>query len=148
MDLQHRMEQALLEAIRHLDADSGTIHLKEPGRWVLRLAASHAIPPQVLDVVREVPWGKGMAGLAAERAEPVDACNIQTDASGTVRPGARATGVQGAMVVPMMAGAEVVGTLGVGCRAERTFTREETGWMLDFARSLAQEVSAGSLKRD
>jgi GAF domain-containing protein len=135
------MEQALLEAIRRLDADSGTIHLKEPGRQVLRLAASHGVPEIVLDIVREVPWGKGMAGLAAERAQPVDACNIQTDTSGNVRPGARATGVQGAMVVPMLLGGEVVGTLGVGCKVERAFTPEETEWMMSFAGALAREIA-------
>ena len=102
---------------------------------------SHAIPESVLDLVREVPWGKGMAGLAAERARPVDACNIQTDSSGDVRPGARATSLQGAIVVPMLLGDEVVGTFGVGCRAERAFTPEETSWLLEFARTLAREVA-------
>jgi putative methionine-R-sulfoxide reductase with GAF domain len=84
-----------------------------------------------------------MAGLAAERAQPVDACNIQTDASGDVRPGARGTGLQGAIVVPMMRDAEVVGTLGVGCRAERTFTAEETAWLMGFARRLAESLLPG-----
>jgi signal transduction protein with GAF and PtsI domain len=141
MNDPRRLEQALLEAIRHLGADSGTIHLKDPDRSVLRLSASHGVPSPVLEIVREVPWGKGMAGLAAERAQPVDACNIQTDTSGDVRPGARATGLQGALVVPMLLGNEVVGTLGVGCKTERTFTPEETSWMMAFAGSLAQEIA-------
>lgn len=136
------MARGLEEAIRHLDADSGTIHLKQPGKMVLELAASHAIPEPVLEVVRIVPWGKGMAGLAAERAEPVDACNIQTTPSSDVRPGARATGVQGAIVVPMMRGGEVVGTFGIGCRRERTFTTDETVWLLEFGRQLAESLPA------
>jgi len=142
MNTQAKLEEALLEAITKLEADSGTIHLKQPGRLVLELAASHGIPDQVLNVVREVPWGKGMAGLAAERAKPVDACNIQTDASGDVRPGARATHLQGAIVVPMMVEGEVVGTLGVGCAEPREFTPEETRWLLDFASKLAREIGA------
>jgi len=136
-----RLERALLEAIHHLGADSGTVHLKDPNRAVLLLSASHGVPAPVLDIVREVPWGKGMAGLAAERGRPVDACNLQTDTSGDVRPGARATGLQGALVVPMMRGEEVVGTFGVGCRAERTFTPEETRWMMTFAGDLAREIA-------
>jgi len=91
----------------------------------------------VLAVVREVPWGKGMAGLAAERARPVDACNLQTDSSGDVRPGARATGLQGAIVVPLLQGDRVVGTLGVGCRVERSFSAEETDWLLEHGRRFA-----------
>ena len=93
----------------------------------------------MLEIVAEVPWGKGMAGLAAERAAPVDACNIQTTTSSDVRPGARATGLQGALVVPMMRGDEVVGTLGVGCLGERTFTAEETNRLIEIARRIAGE---------
>lgn len=131
---------ALQEAARHLGADSGTIHVKDPGAMMLRLAARLAIPDPVAEIVREVPWGKGMAGLAAERAQPVDACNIQTTDSSDVRPGARATGVQGAIVVPILFGDQVVGTLGVGCLRERTFTPEETGWLLDFGRALGDRI--------
>ena len=139
MTTPHPLDHELLEAIRALGADSGTIHLKEPDRLVLRLAASHGIPEPVLRIVQEVPWGKGMAGLAAERAQPVDACNIQTTTSSDVRPGARATGLQGALVVPMLRGGEVVGTLGVGCRGERTFTPEETDRLLEIGRRIAAD---------
>jgi len=142
MNTNQRLEQALLEAIDKLGAESGTVHLKDPGRPVLRLAASHQIPDTVLEVVREVPWGKGMAGLAAERKKPVDACNIQTTTSSDVRPGARATGVQGAIVVPMMLGEEVVGTFGVGTRVERSFTPGETEWLLELGAQLARELAA------
>ena len=143
METQTRLDQALREAIARLGADSGTIHLKEPGKLMLRLAASHAIPERVLDLVRDVPWGKGMAGLAAQRAQPVDACNIQTSQSSDVRPGARATDVQGAIVVPMMRDGEVTGTIGIGCLSERTFTPEETAWLLGFGQSLAEKLAAG-----
>lgn len=132
------LQRALDEAIEHLGADSGSIHLKAPDRMTLLLAASRNIPPPVLEIVREVPWGKGMAGAAAERAEPVRVCNIQTTPSADVRPGARATGLQGAMVVPMLDQGRVVGTFGVGCLGDREFTEEETRWLLEFAAKLAQ----------
>jgi signal transduction protein with GAF and PtsI domain len=143
MTVADPIQQSLDDAIAHLRADSGTIHLKSPGRMVLILAASRNIPAEVLAIVREVPWGKGMAGLAAERAQPVDACNIQTTTSSDVRPGARKTGLQGALVVPMMAGGRVVGTLGVGCVAERTFTPDETVWLIEHAGALAARLASG-----
>ena len=77
----------------------GVLHLK---------AASKGLPEAVLAIVRRVPVGKGMAGLAVERAEPVGACNIQTDASGSVRPGAKLTGMEGAVVVPIFQGEKAV----------------------------------------
>jgi putative methionine-R-sulfoxide reductase with GAF domain len=87
-----------------------------------------------------VPWGKGMAGLAALRGTPVDACNIQTTNSPDVQPGARATGVQGAIVVPMLLDGQVVGTIGIGSASERTFTPAETEWLMSHAARLAAEL--------
>ena len=109
-------------------------------------AASAGIPPFVLDTIKDVPVGKGMAGLAVERKQPVDACNIQTDASGDVRPGARATGLQGSIVVPMLRGDAAVGALGVANRQQRTFTDAETDLLVEIGKVLAQGIApAGAL---
>ncbi|MBI3471413.1 MAG: GAF domain-containing protein, partial [Candidatus Solibacter usitatus] len=85
--------EALRLAIGHFRADSGTVHLLESDGLLHLAAAAGGIPEVVLKAVETVPVGKGMAGLAVERAQPVTACNIQTDSSGDVRPGARATGL-------------------------------------------------------
>jgi GAF domain-containing protein len=128
----------LLKILAKFNADSGTIHtLGQDG--VLHLqAASVGIPQVVLDTIKDVPVGKGMAGLAVERRRPVDACNIQTDESGDVRPGARATGLQGSIVVPMLRGDTAVGALGVANRQERTFTDDETALLVEVGRVLAK----------
>lgn len=78
-----------------------------------------------------------MAGLAVERAKPVDACNIQTDTSGDVRPGAKATGLAGSIVVPIFDGDTVIGALGVANRSERTFSENEIAGLVDEGRKLA-----------
>jgi GAF domain-containing protein len=123
--------------VKEFRADSGTIHLlREDG--LLHLAASSTgMPEQVLQIIRKIPVGKGMAGLAAERCEPVTSCNIQTDTTGDVRPGARATAMAGAIVVPMLLDGAVVGTLGIANRAERTFSDAEIASLMKFAETLA-----------
>jgi len=132
------LDEALAVVIEDFHAESGTIHLMgEDGQLHLK-AASKGIPPVVLDIVRVVPVGKGMAGLAAERAEPVTVCNLQTNTSGDARPGAKATGMEGAIVVPMFVGERVAGTLGIANRHERTFTEEETSALLAAGRLLAE----------
>jgi GAF domain-containing protein len=131
---------ALATILAWFGADSGTIHLLA-GDGVLHLKASSAgIPRFVLDTVREVPVGKGMAGLAVERKEPVNSCNIQTDTTGDVRPGARATGLQGSIVVPLLRGDAAVGALGIANQRERTFTDDEAAQLLDVGRILARLV--------
>ena len=95
------------------------------------------MPEAVLAIIRTIPVGKGMAGLAVERAQPVNACNIQTDTSGDVRPGAKATGLAGSIVVPIFDGSEVVGALGVANRSERTFAESEIAQLMYEGRQLA-----------
>jgi L-methionine (R)-S-oxide reductase len=128
----------LARILEEMSADSGTIHLLGDDGVLHLKAASAGIPQVVLDTIKDVPVGKGMAGLAVERKQPVNACNIQTDASGDVRPGARATGLQGSVVVPLLRDDDAVGALGVATRRERTFTDAEEQWLLEIGRVLAR----------
>ena len=133
---------ALARILTAFAGDSGTIHLLGDDGVLHLRAASAGIPQVVLDTIKDVPVGKGMAGLAVERRQPVNACNIQTDGSGDVRPGARATGLQGSIVVPILRGDDAIGALGVANRSERTFTDAETERLLDVGRVLARATSA------
>jgi L-methionine (R)-S-oxide reductase len=133
---------ALGRILAEFAADSGTIHLLGDDGVLHLRAASAGIPQVVLDTIKDVPVGKGMAGLAVERRQPVNACNIQTDGSGDVRPGARATGLQGSIVVPILRGDDAIGALGVANRSERTFTDAEAERLLDVGRVLARATSA------
>ncbi|MDZ4756013.1 MAG: GAF domain-containing protein [Phycisphaerae bacterium] len=136
------LEHALRAVIEHFRADTGTLHVLEDGLLVLK--ASHGdYPPPVLEIIRRIPIGKGMAGLAAERREPITVCNLQSDTSGDVRPGAKMTGMEGAIVVPMFDDrGELKGTLGIANRAARTWTEDETKDVLVCARKLAARVGA------
>lgn len=125
MNANEKLQSRLEEIIREFGAESGTVHILDEG--VLLLKASVGIPEHVKQLVARVPVGKGMAGLAAQRNAPVSSCNIQTDRTGDVRPGARATGLSGAVVVPVRdARNEVRGTLGIGVQREYTYTGAET----------------------
>jgi signal transduction protein with GAF and PtsI domain len=118
------MQERLAGIISAFGAESGTIHLLEGD--VLVLTASIGIPPPVQQIIARVPVGKGMAGLAAQRNAPVNTCNLQTDTSGTVRPGAKATGLSGAVVVPLRdPTGTVVGTLGIGVQRDYTYSDDE-----------------------
>ncbi|MEM7200594.1 MAG: GAF domain-containing protein [Planctomycetota bacterium] len=136
-EAENGLERALALTIEHFRAESGTIHrIGDDG--LLHLAAATAgMPEPVLAAIRAIPVGKGMAGLAAERAAPVTACNLQEDTTGDVRPGAKATGMQGAIVVPLLRGEAVVGTLGIANREERTFAEDEVALLLEVGRALA-----------
>ena len=135
----HDVSTALSRIVDEFAADSGTVHFLGANRLLHLAAASPGIPDTVLAIIRTIPVGKGMAGLAVERAEPVTACHLQTDTSGDVRPGARATGLAGSIVVPIFDGDTVVGALGVANRSERTFTDGEVARLLEEGRRLAAQ---------
>jgi GAF domain-containing protein len=137
-------DRVLAHVIGRLSADSGTLHLLGADGVLHLTAASPGIPQAVLDTVRTVPVGKGMAGLAVERGRPVDACNIQTDTTGDVRPGARATGLQGSVVVPVLRDGVAVGALGVANRHERTFTEAERHLLMAIGRTIARGAGGSS----
>ncbi len=130
------LDEVLRLTMAHFHADTGTIHLLGADGVLHLKVASEGIPDPVLKAVEHVPIGKGMAGLEVERKEPVSVCNLQTDASGSARPGAKATGMEGALVVPILLGEKAVGAFGIANRQPRTFTAEETGELIDIGRAV------------
>ena len=130
--------QAELESIvGRFGADTGTVHRLRGN--VLVLEAHVGVPPKVVEIVQEVPIGKGMAGLAVERNEPISTCNIQSDQSGDVKSGAKQTGVQGAIVVPIRdAEGKPVGALGIGVHRQHEYSETEITRLLAEAMRLSR----------
>ncbi len=109
----------------HFEARTVTLHASDAGQGLLRHVASIGLPPHVVELTAVIPFGKGMAGICYERGEPVTVCNLQTDDSGVVRPGAKDTRVAGALVVPLKRATTVVGTLGIGKSEDHEYTEAE-----------------------
>jgi GAF domain-containing protein len=129
---ERRAEAVLRCLLEHFGGSVGTIHRLDEGSDQLTLVADVGLPDGVRQTVRCVPVGKGMAGLAAQRREPVSVCNLQTDDSGKARAGARATGMRASIAVPMMGEGRVAGVLGVGRADEHEFTAEETALLMEI----------------
>lgn len=134
-------DDLLATLLTHFDCVVGTVHvLQDDG--VLHLTADRGLPPPVRDKVAMVPIGKGMAGIAAERKEPVQVCNLQTDDSGVVRPGAKLTQMEGSIAIPMMNGDQLTGVLGVAKPVAYDFTDDESATLMGVGAKVA-EVLAG-----
>jgi hypothetical protein len=105
-------------------AVAGTVHVNENG--TLKLASSVNIPEKVRQVVAVVPYGKGMAGLALERGEPVHTCNLKEDTSGNVKPGAKAVDAQAAVAFPVRNDSgSISAVIGLAFPEERQWSEEE-----------------------
>jgi GAF domain-containing protein len=130
------LHEALQRILAALHSETGTIHLLNRETQLLQLAAQIGLPPQMLDIVKTIPVGKGIAGQTVAQGKPVTICNLQTDTSGVAKPGARQTGVGGALSVPVRNGETIVGTLGVGTMRAYEYTPEETRVLEDIGRLL------------
>jgi len=109
----------LVKVLENFACVTGTIHRTDPSTGLLALVTQHGIPPQVLPMllpkIDNIPFGKGIAGCAAQRKEAVQLCNLQEDLGGVAKPDARKTNVQGALAVPIVgADGKVIGVLGIG----------------------------------
>jgi len=109
----------LVKVLANIQCATGTIHRTDSATGLLALVTQHGIPPHVLPMllpkIDNIPFGKGIAGCAAQRKEAVQLCNLQEDLGGVAKPDAQKTNVQGALAVPIVgADGKVVGVLGIG----------------------------------
>jgi L-methionine (R)-S-oxide reductase len=133
-DLQAWLEHFL----RDQGGAAGTVHVLD-GELdeTLVLRASVNIPPKVQDVTRLIPKGKGMAGLAYVRHEPVFTCNLADDSNKDVRPGARAVDATAAVALPVDdAHGHVRAVVGIAYADERSFEEPVLASLMQAASTL------------
>lgn len=128
----------LASILENFGCQTGTIH-RATGD-LLELVCQIGVPDSLMDKISSIPFGKGIAGAAAERKEPVELCNLQLDLGGVAKPDARKTGVSGSIAVPVLAetSGEVLGTLGIGKFAPHEFSAEEIQRLEAFAGEIAR----------
>ncbi len=116
----------LRDTLAALDCPAGTLHRLDIESQMLNLITQRGLPEAIMPMVAIIPVGKGMAGICAQRREAVQTCNLQTDNSGVIRPGAKETKMEGAMTVPILHNGTLLGTLGIAKPIPYEFNKEET----------------------
>ena len=134
------LEKTLRETLQQFNSETGTIHVLDSEKQLLHLAVQIGLPPQMLEIIKTIPVGKGIAGQVVAQNKPVSICNLQTDSSGVAKPGAKQTGVGGALCVPIRDGEKIIGTLGVGTMRQYEFTAEETAKLEEIGRLISKEL--------
>jgi signal transduction protein with GAF and PtsI domain len=126
--------------LREFNCQTGTLHQTAPDGRSLALVCQIGVPDFLLEKISLIPFGKGIAGAAAERREAVELCNLQQDLGGVARPEARQTGVSGSVAVPLVSAAtgRVVGTLGIGKTEPYQFNTAEKLRLFQIAAEIAE----------
>ncbi len=138
------VDDFLLRTLTRFGCVTGTVHRFDSAARLLRLVACRGIPEAIRGRIEQIPIGKGMAGLAAERLEPVQVCNLQTDDSGVAKPAARLTGMEGSIAVPMLVDGRLCGVLGVAKPTAYEFSADERHVLLAVASELAGMMGSQS----
>ncbi len=139
MQHTHDFEGILARILEEFGCQTGTIHRTDAtGEW-LELEAQIGVPEFVLDKITRIPFGKGIAGVAAQRCEPVELCNLQEDLGGIAKEDARKTNVAGSLAVPVIGygSGMVMGTLGIGKHVPHDFTDDEKRHLAIHAEQIA-----------
>jgi len=133
---QNPAHQQWLEAfIAEVEGFAGTVHVQRGDD--LYLTAAKNIPPPVIAIVEHVAHGKGMAGVAQVKKQPVQTCNLQTDASGTIKPGAKAVDAQAGIALPVLdANGSVRAVVGVAWKREGEIGAADEQRMMTLAAQL------------
>ena len=116
----------------------GTVHLLDPISGTLKLRAQKGVAEIILDRARVVPIGKGMAGLAAERRQPVQVCNLQSDQTGVAKPVAKETKMEGSIAVPMLVNNKLHGVVGVAKPITYEFSQPEVELLMQVGKLIAE----------
>src|ERR1017187_5460679 len=138
---QPALDRILRETLAQFNSETGTIHVLDSEKQLLHLVAQIGLPPQLLEVVKTIPVGKGIAGETVAKKRPVTICNLQTDTSGVAKPGAKQTGVGGTLCMPVRSGGKIVGTFGIGTIREHEYSAAEINALQEIANSLAALLS-------
>ena len=134
----NQVQQQWLESVvAELDAIAGTVHVQRGED--LYLTAAHNIPPHVIAIVAHVPHGKGMAGVAQVKKQPVQTCNLQTDQTGNIKPGAKAVDAQAAIALPVLDEAGTIrAVVGIAWNKEGEIGEDEEQALMKLAAALPQ----------
>lgn len=129
----------LSSVLERFGCQTGTIHRTAADGVTLGLLCQIGVPEMLLEKISTIPFGKGIAGAAAERKEPVELCNLQHDLGGVANPDARQTGVAGSIALPIFANdsPQVIGTLGIGKYVPYEFTAAEKQALAAVAQEIA-----------
>lgn len=135
----------LVQVLENFACVTGTLHRTDPSTGLLMLVTQHGIPPHVLPMllpkIDNIPFGKGIAGCAAQRKEPVQLCNLQEDLGGVAKPDAQKTNVQGALAVPIVGrDGKVIGVLGIGKMQPYEFNDSEVSDLNKVAALISPEL--------
>lgn len=142
--LDELLQTILEDVIGVFEAQGGGIFLVQQGGNSLHLAAHRNIEPEVLEDIRRVPPGTGMAARVAATGQPQGSADLQSDLR--LRSQAiRNAGWRGFQAIPLRAQEQTVGVLFLYNRDRRVLGREEIHLLLAIGHQVGSAIQGAEL---
>lgn len=136
----NQWQSRLAAILDEFNCQTGTLHRTLADGRTLELVCQIGVPAPLIEKISLIPFGKGIAGVAAESCGPVELCNLQQDLGGVAKPDARQTKVSGSLAVPVIdpESGRVTGTLGIGMLEPHEFSAQEKQRLAEHAAEIAR----------
>ncbi|MCP3687864.1 MAG: phosphoenolpyruvate--protein phosphotransferase [Gammaproteobacteria bacterium] len=138
-DVQHALDFIAVSLLKDLVANACTIFLttdEDPQSLVLW--ASHGLNPRFIDKVQH-RFGEGLAGIVAQRSEPINLIQADTHKDFVLVAGSGETEFPVYLGVPIVSHRKVLGVIAVQ-RIEKAFNEDDEAFLTTLAAQLATSI--------
>lgn len=143
-DLSQMLDDVLAEVVSHLETDGGGLYLVRHAEETLDLVAHRGIENDMLDELRRIRPGQGLAGRVASSGQPRSSVDLGRDRR-LKTESIRTAGWRGFQAVPLISNDRNAGVLFLYNFKRRIFGREEVRLLLAIGRQIGTAVESGQL---
>ncbi|HXF05901.1 MAG TPA: PAS domain S-box protein, partial [Blastocatellia bacterium] len=146
-DLHEVFDLALIRVLDLTGIESGTVWMIDPSRQELITCAHRGIPQEVLDAVKGLKVGEGLAGQVALTGEPLIVTDLEKDPRLTRRAVVQA-GYRFLASFPWKVRSRVLGGMNLISRFPHTMSDEQIQMLLSISEIIGVTVENARLYRD
>jgi PAS domain S-box-containing protein len=124
IDMEEVLQSTLAQVLQIMNIETGWIYLLDDHKQVLRVAYAYGLPSSVVQAIKELPIGEGIAGRVVENGEPIIIENASEDPriSSMVF---KKQGIKSFASIPLYSRTRLIGVMNIGSFGERTISPDD-----------------------
>lgn len=124
IDLEEVLQNTLDKVLQIMNIETGWIYLLDDRRQVLKVAYSYGIPNEVVQSIKELQIGEGIAGRVVENGEPIIIENASEDPR-ILSLAFKRQGIRSFASIPLFSRTRLIGVMNIGSFGERTISPDD-----------------------
>ncbi len=123
-DLEEVLQNTLVQVLQIMNIEAGLVYLLDEKKNVLRCAYAYGIPDEVIQTVKELKIGEGIAGRVAQSGMPIIIENASLD-SRISSTAFRKQGIRSFASIPLQSRTRLIGAMNIGSFGQRVISPED-----------------------